>query len=162
MELHRAKELALELMNLHGLLDGKSPWAFKWRKSRNAAGTCRFRTKEIMLSLYLTPFCDDADVKDTILHEIAHALTPGDGHGYAWQRKAREIGSIGMRFYGMDGKKQSLVNANKLVSKFKAVCKNGHESYSNRLSKKRKSCGLCSNKFNPNELLVFLPNSITN
>jgi hypothetical protein len=39
-----------------------------------------------------------AEVCDTVLHEIAHALLPngGDGktgHGPRWQRKAREIGA---------------------------------------------------------------------
>jgi hypothetical protein len=38
-------------------------------------------------------------VTDTILHEIAHALTLGDGHGYAWKRKCIEIGAKPERCY---------------------------------------------------------------
>lgn len=33
------------------------------------------------------------DLLDTLLHEIAHALTPGDGHGKLWQAKAMELGA---------------------------------------------------------------------
>jgi hypothetical protein len=41
---------------------------------------------------------DVIQVTDTILHEIAHALTR-DGHGYAWKRKCIEIGAKPERCY---------------------------------------------------------------
>ena len=38
-------------------------------------------------------------VKDTILHEIAHALSPQFGHGPAWRQKCLEIGANPNRCY---------------------------------------------------------------
>ena len=31
-------------------------------------------------------------VREAILHEIAHALVPGEGHGPVWQAKAADLG----------------------------------------------------------------------
>ena len=46
---------------------------------------------------------EDKDVnKDTILHEIAHALVgPSHGHNAIWRRKAREIGCSAMRCHNL-------------------------------------------------------------
>ena len=40
---------------------------------------------------------DEATIRDTILHEIAHALTPGQHHNDVWRRKATAIGCTGQR-----------------------------------------------------------------
>jgi predicted SprT family Zn-dependent metalloprotease len=43
---------------------------------------------------------DEAKVKDTILHEIAHALVgAGHGHNHVWKRKCIEIGAKPERCY---------------------------------------------------------------
>jgi predicted SprT family Zn-dependent metalloprotease len=42
---------------------------------------------------------DRAQVEDTLLHEIAHALTPGDGHGLRWKATCRSIGAKPLRCY---------------------------------------------------------------
>lgn len=34
----------------------------------------------------------EVHVIETILHEIAHALTPGNGHNHVWKEQARELG----------------------------------------------------------------------
>jgi hypothetical protein len=41
---------------------------------------------------------DESEVIETILHEIAHAITPGAGHRPIWQETARQIGSTGEAF----------------------------------------------------------------
>jgi predicted SprT family Zn-dependent metalloprotease len=48
-------------------------------------------TGTIGLSRLLVEVNDVIQVTDTILHEIAHALTLGDGHGYAWKRVLRLV-----------------------------------------------------------------------
>jgi len=83
--------LAQELMEKHGLID--KGWTFTWSRAKKQFGVCRYRTKEIRLSRPLTELNDREDVRDTILHEIAHALTPGAGHGWQWKMKAKEIGA---------------------------------------------------------------------
>ena len=156
MDLQNAKNLALTFMAMHKVI--AMGYTFSFSNSRRAAGYCKYTTKQIQLSKHLTALADEADVIDTILHEIAHALCPQHGHDHVWQRTAIAIGCNGKRCYGGDGdNKESLVVAYKLVAKYKAVCKNGHEHFLNRKPKKNRCCGLCYRKFNPNDLLVYTP-----
>lgn len=63
-----------------------------------SAGRAMYRFKLIELSEPIfTRDENDEGFKDTVLHEIAHILTPGKQHGYAWQWVARRIGGTGER-----------------------------------------------------------------
>jgi|WetSurMetagenome_2_1015567.scaffolds.fasta_scaffold116989_1 hypothetical protein len=154
MNLQDAKNVALTLMATHNVI--AMGYSFSFSNSRRAAGYCKYTTKQIQLSKHLTALANEVDVIDTILHEIAHALCPQHGHDHVWQRTAIAIGCNGKRCYGGDTK-ESLVVAYKLVAKFKAVCQNGHEHFANRMPKRNKSCGYCSRRFNPNDILVYKP-----
>lgn len=82
------------LMREHGL----TGWRFKFDAARKRGGLCSHSEKTISLSRYLAPAWGDAEVRDVILHEIAHALVgPGMGHGVVWQRKLLSIGGTGSR-----------------------------------------------------------------
>lgn len=72
MELTQAKSLALVLMTKHGLM--KHGYQFQWDNRSRRFGAHRGRTRTIFLSRRLTLLNDEEEVKDTILHEIAHAL----------------------------------------------------------------------------------------
>ena len=100
MELLEAQRLAEELLRLHKL----SPkWTFRFDRSKVAFGKCYYGKREITLSRYLVELNNEPEVRDTILHEIAHALAPrGAGHNSAWQAIARSIGCNGERCYGAD------------------------------------------------------------
>jgi len=65
-----ARILAVTLMQQHGLVG----WTFKFDHARRRFGCCNFTRRTISLSRPLTFLNDDAEVRDTILHEIAHAL----------------------------------------------------------------------------------------
>lgn len=79
-------------MNEHGL----HHWAFQFDHSVRRFGVCRFGTQTISLSKRLVELNDEARVRNTILHEIAHALVgPGHGHDYVWKIRARQIGCDG-------------------------------------------------------------------
>jgi hypothetical protein len=94
MLIHEAENLALELMIKHNLFD----WDFGFNSSKRAFGQCSYGRKTIFLSTPLTLACPEHAVKDTMLHEIAHALVgPRHGHDYIWERKAIEIGCNGQR-----------------------------------------------------------------
>jgi hypothetical protein len=93
-----AVSLAHDLMSLHGLVP--QGWRFAFDHARKRAGCCKYGRKLITLSRHFVAMNDEATVRETLLHEIAHALTPGAHHGPAWYAKAREIGSNGRRLYG--------------------------------------------------------------
>lgn len=70
-------------------------WTFRWNRRKTAWGTCNYRTRTIELSTALYPVMSQSDVRETILHEVAHALTPGQGHGRYWRVAARAFGLTG-------------------------------------------------------------------
>ncbi|MEA2711633.1 MAG: hypothetical protein QOF78_4234 [Phycisphaerales bacterium] len=100
MNLYAARDLALTLMRQHNL--DTQGWSFKFDHARRRFGSCQPRRKRITLSRPLTLLNTDAQVRDTILHEIAHALTPGDGHGPRWKQKCLDLGANPRRTYGDD------------------------------------------------------------
>ena len=76
-------------------------WSFCFDRSKVRFGKCDYRRKRISLSGHLVDLNDEQSVRDTILHEIAHALAPGGaGHGAAWRSIALAIGCNGSRCYG--------------------------------------------------------------
>ena len=84
------ERLARSLMRKHGLHD----WDFQWFNSKRTFGRCYHDRKIISMSKILTEAVTSAEAKDTILHEIAHALcNPWAGHGGEWKEKCREIGA---------------------------------------------------------------------
>ena len=60
-------------------------------------GMCYYHPKFITISALYAMKATKADIIDTILHEIAHALTPGHGHDMQWRRAAWQIGCSGER-----------------------------------------------------------------
>lgn len=89
--------LAEEHMSHYGLL--AKGWKFKLDGSTKRFGICRNRIKTISMSRRLSELNDRPTVEDTILHEIAHALTPGAGHNSVWQAKAIELGASPAKYY---------------------------------------------------------------
>ena len=95
MNLHEAQRLARQLMDKHGLAD----WSFRFDRSRKRFGMCAAARRLISMSAYLTHLNSEAKVRDTILHEIAHALEPGDGHGTRWKARCLALGAKPVRCY---------------------------------------------------------------
>src|SRR4051794_1787659 len=85
-----ARRLALELMARHGL----HGWSFQFNWRKRSMGLCRFAVRTIELSAPFVEYNGEDEIRDTILHEIAHALVgPGHGHDAVWKRKCLEIGA---------------------------------------------------------------------
>src|SRR5690554_5113054 len=95
MNLYAARYLATQLIQQHGL----AGWTFAFDHARRRFGSCNYTRRQITLSRPLTLLNAEAEVRDTILHEIAHALTPGDGHGDRWKAICRRIGANPSRCY---------------------------------------------------------------
>lgn len=135
MEIKRAKMMAIDLMTYYGL----NGWYFTFDNAYRRHGLCRPRTKTISLSKIATKLNGEDIVLNTILHEIAHALTPRSHHGSEWRRKALEIGCNGERCVTSD--------AIQAPHKFNGVCPNcGHTTKAFR--RRNSACASCCNKFN--------------
>src|SRR5437879_2661559 len=64
------RKLALTLIAQHGLHD----WTVAFNKRKRTLGLCRYGVKAIELSVYLVDRNGEEEIRDTILHEIVHAL----------------------------------------------------------------------------------------
>jgi predicted SprT family Zn-dependent metalloprotease len=89
MELAAARRLALDLMRSNGIPE----WGFAFDRAKRRLGSCRYAQRTLTLSAPLTRLNPEHVVRDTVLHEIAHALTPGAGHGPRWRSEARRLGA---------------------------------------------------------------------
>jgi predicted SprT family Zn-dependent metalloprotease len=78
-----------------GLLDKfeLNGWIFRLDHSTRRAGCCNYRDRKISIAFGLACNATDEDIRDTLLHEIAHALVgKKHNHDAVWQAKANEIG----------------------------------------------------------------------
>jgi predicted SprT family Zn-dependent metalloprotease len=119
---------AAELFIKYGLVE--QGWNFKinYRKKRSL-GTCYVSKKIITLSNWFIFHKEstESDIIDTLLHEIAHAICPNDGHGKEWRKIALSMGCTGevRGNFEIEG-----------VSKYIAICsKCGEKHGLNRLGK---------------------------
>lgn len=94
MDLKKAQTMATDMMKYHNLIG----WAFRFDRSVSRLGMCSHGRKTIFLSTHATSVNSEAEVLNTILHEIAHALVGvNEGHGDVWRNKAISIGCNGER-----------------------------------------------------------------
>jgi predicted SprT family Zn-dependent metalloprotease len=141
MQLAAAERLAKQLMQKHGLLPS---WRFAFDRAVVRFGSCNWGQRKITLSTKLTSINDEAAVRDTILHEIAHALTsPRSGHGRKWKRVAEAIGACAQRCYG----NEVVLPAHKYVG----TCPTCRRTIQ-RNRRARVSCAHCDRGFNPKHL----------
>ena len=90
---------AESLIKKHGL-DG---WSFQFDSALRRAGACDYSTKVISLSRLFCLKASEDQVRDTILHEIAHALAgPEHNHDAEWKSIARSIGCTADRCHTVD------------------------------------------------------------
>ncbi len=143
MDLNQASILARELMDYHNLQD----WSFKFDTATVRFGCCWYRERKISLSRKLTLINHEDEVRDVILHEIAHALAPeSSNHDDIWKNIALSIGCRGNIYHtGKIAEKKYIVS-----------CNYGHQFQSNKKLKKTiYSCAECSPKFNKKYLLNY-------
>lgn len=80
----------------HGLW--QQGWRFMFDRATVRFGSCRHGEKRVTVSRPLSQINCDEEIKDTVLHEIAHALCPPDeGHGRLWKATAKRIGARPVR-----------------------------------------------------------------
>lgn len=145
MKIKEAEPLIKELMDKY-IPDRE----FRWDKATVRFGCCHQKLKRITLSKALTELNDWDEVKDTVLHEIAHGLAgEGHGHDWYWKDKCELIGARPERCYPMTVKTPP--------KKWKGVCPTcGRTIY--RRVRRDLSCGRCSKTYNPKYKFVWEEN----
>lgn len=144
MDLRDAYALAEHLLEEHGLRG----WRVEYDAAKNRAGVCRYSTRVLGLSAPLTALHDEDEVRDTILHEVAHALAgAAHGHGAEWRRVATRIGCSGRRCVPVD--------APRVQHAWLGVCPGGHTTGRHRRPERVATCAQCSRTFDLAHLLVW-------
>lgn len=91
MHLEDAEDLALTLMEDHNI---GNLWSFDFDNAKQRCGACHHGKRKITLSRHFVQRNSEAKVRDTILHEIAHAKAGAKaGHGRTWQMWAIRLGA---------------------------------------------------------------------
>ncbi|MGA8209029.1 MAG: SprT-like domain-containing protein [Nocardioidaceae bacterium] len=144
MELRAAYDEAVRLLAEHGL----GQWRVELDTAKRRAGVCRFRDRVIGLSAPLARLHSESEVRDTVLHEIAHALSgPGAGHGPRWQAEARRLGCSTQRCLPAD--------APRVPGAWVGVCRLGHVTERHRRPDRVVACARCSSVFDLQHVLEW-------
>lgn len=116
MDIRSAQRIAQGEMFAHGLT--QRGWTFAWDRAKQRNGQCDHMAKRITMSSVIVPLTSEEHVRNTILHEIAHALVgPGHGHDSVWRAKHIALGGTGERC----GATLDL-DAHIAISKWRIVC----------------------------------------
>ena len=90
VRLNGVAEMARRLMDEHGL----AGWTLAFVEAERRLGDCDFKGRVIRVSRSHALEGSEEQIRDTVLHEIAHAITGREaGHGPLWKATARRIGA---------------------------------------------------------------------
>ena len=91
--------LARRLIARHQAASGLATvWTFGFDLSTVRGGVCRYQDRRIDLSVSYCLRATRAEIENTLLHEIAHAIAGAEhGHDAVWQAKAQELGCTAER-----------------------------------------------------------------
>jgi predicted SprT family Zn-dependent metalloprotease len=146
--LEEIRTQARTIMDAHGLTD----WKLTFDRAVRRAGITRFDRKVISLSAPLMRKYAEVgaheQVRETILHEVAHALAgPRHNHDATWQAIARRIGSTGLRTVAPD--------APTIETDWVGTCPAGHTVTRHRRPAGIRSCSRCAQGFDDRFLITW-------
>jgi len=140
------QKMAYALFEQYDLKD----WTFQFDNAKVRFGLCDLKTKTISMSKKLVSLNEEKDIVDTLLHEMAHAVT-SCGHNRKWRHTAILMGCNGKRCY----------SSNEIVKpkpKFIGTCPQC-ETKINRYNKTKSmnniSCKKCCKQYNPEFQFVW-------
>ena len=153
MKIKEAEKLALQLMNKWDLIP---LWSFGFDRSKKRFGVCKPSKKEITLSKKLVKMNNIKHVKNTILHEIAHALDWGEkgktGHGPNWKKWAIKVGAVPTACY----KSKEVNQPSYKYFDYCPYCKKTRGRHRKRSKNNLvASCNICCDTFNPDYIVIF-------
>jgi len=123
-------------------------WSFAFDSAKRRAGACDYGRRRITVSRYLAAKTDEDDVRQVLLHEIAHALAGhAAAHGPKWRSIARGLGYTGERLHSgpIADERAPWVGS----------CAAGHVHYRFRRPTSPLSCGLCARGFSRAALITW-------
>lgn len=124
-------------------------WSFGFDSGRRRAGLCSYNDKKITVSKYLSLVHKIDDVRQTVLHEIAHAICgPKEGHGKKWLATAKSIGYRNETYTGDEIAKE--------FAPYSGVCPNGHQHYRYQRPKRLYSCHICHRGFDKRYMIDWV------
>ncbi|SPT53636.1 SprT-like family [Actinomyces bovis] len=144
MQLPEVLSLARQLLTQHGLQD----WEVRLDRALRRAGQCDERRRRITVSRHLMELYTEAEVRETILHEVAHALV-GNRHAHdaVWVAQARQIGASGARLVPH--------SAPRIKGRWVGHCPAGHEVDRTRRPTTPLACARCSRRFSLENLISW-------
>lgn len=139
MKLSDAKRIGEELIEKYC-----EDFRLKFNNRKRTLGYCKHSTLTISLSKEFVKLNDEDKVRDILLHEIAHALSPlNEGHGRIFKSNAISIGCKNIMSNTTD---KSIVSAK---GRFVYTCPNcGNKVHFYRRKSRKSACGECCNKYN--------------
>jgi len=72
-------------------------WILTFNNRKRSFGVCDYTNREIQISKFLLPDMTEDNVRETLMHEIAHAYRPRCGHNSKWRAFYVGIGGNGNR-----------------------------------------------------------------
>ena len=118
------------------------PWTFDFDRAKRRAGLCNFTDRRITVSRYLAEKYELEEVRQILLHEVAHALVgPDAGHGPTWRSTAASIGYTGGRTHDGEIAHEQ--------APWIGLCPAGHEFFRFRKPTRPSSCTKCARGYSP-------------
>jgi len=165
MNINKAEKIAKKELVKYNLNDV----TFNWIRSTITFGkalyhrdfsTRKLKPYQLCLSRPLTRLNNEAQVRETILHEIAHLLTPGCKHNNVWRNKAVEIGALGCTYYNDQLRQEKIGIVVKPVrAMYDLICSHHGtlgRNYKRRFSLDGKRCGRCNRENNSSSKLNWI------
>ena len=120
---------------------GLEAWVLGMDNRKTCLGMCVYNQRKISLSSHFLrgPSCSEKEIRNTILHEMVHALVgPDHNHDLVWQKMAIRIGCDGKICGSMDPPD----------AKYILECKNGcfKNCYYRKPKTEGKVCSKCYQK----------------
>ena len=133
---------------------GLNGWNISFSRSKRHLGYCRCREKTISISRAYMESNPYPVMRDTLLHEVAHAVqyikTGKTNHGKEWKQIAEQVGCMPKRCADLNE-----VNIPK--GRYLGICPScGKETNFYRKIKRVYSCNECSKKFDPRYALKII------
>ncbi len=128
--------LARRLFARHQTASGLgADWTFGFDLSTVRGGVCRHQERRIDLSVSFCQRATRAEIEDTLLHEIAHAIVGYEHrHDHVWKAKARDIGCTAERCH----------QVTHTVARWVGECGCGKRWFRQRLSRTLRHGALCT------------------